>query len=218
MLPSQVRCAAIGGSIWQGECLGLTFHNGKLGDATWNLAPSRAITGRLVGDVDLRGNTQSLRADLDLALNGSGQLRNVSGTFQMDPAILAQFPRDQRGQVVGEFKRVVLASGGSPRELDGTIELRDFRQLAPKPLALGSYRVTFDGSTQTDGTSVGQLRDLGGPFALVGTLTFTPPNAYLVSGFITGRSADAERLVREITLGAPHDASGRSAFSFEGTF
>ena len=46
----------------------------------------------------------------------------------------------------------------------------------------------------------------------------TPPNAYLVQGFITGRSAEAERLVREITLGAPPDASGRSAFSFEGTF
>ena len=31
-------------------------------------------------------------------------------------------------------------------------------------------------------------------------------------------SADAERLVREITLGAPPDASGRSAFSFEGSY
>jgi hypothetical protein len=217
-LPPQVRCAEIGGSIWRGECLGLTFQNGKLGDATWNLAPARAISGRLVGDVDLRGNTQSLKADLDLAFDGSGELRNVNGSFQMDPAVLAQFPRNQRGQVVGVFKRVVLGAGGSPRQLDGTLELRDFRQLAPRPLALGSYRVTFDGTTQADGTSVGQLRDLGGPFALEGTLTLTAPNAYLVQGFITGRSADAERLVREITLGAPPDASGRSAFSFEGTF
>lgn len=218
MLPPQVRCAEIGGSLWHGECLGLTLQNGKLGDATWNLAPSRALTGRLVGDVDIRGNTQNLKADLDLALNGAGELRNVNGSFQMDPAVLAQFPRNQRGQVVGVFKRVVLSAGGSPRQLDGTIELRDFRQLAPQPLALGSYRVMFDGTTQADGTSIGQLRDLGGPFALEGTLTLTPPNAYLVQGFITGRSAEAERLVRDITLGAPPDASGRSAFSFEGTF
>ena len=40
----------------------------------------------------------------------------------------------------------------------------------------------------------------------------------VVEGFITGRTASAERLVREITLGAPPDASGRSEFSFEGTF
>jgi hypothetical protein len=142
----------------------------------------------------------------------------VNGSFQMDPAVFAQFPRNQRGQVVGVFKRVVLAAGGSPLELEGTIELRDFRQLEPRPLALGSYRVSFDGTTRPDGTSVGQLRDLGGPFALEGTLTFTPPNAYLVQGFITGRSAEAERQVREITLGATPDVSGRSAFSFEGTF
>jgi hypothetical protein len=218
LLPPQVRCAEIGGSIWQGECLGLAFQNTRLGDATWNLEPSRAVTGRLTGDVELLGNTQTLKADLDLAFDGSGELRNVMGAFQMDPALFAQFPRNQRGQVVGAFTRVTLATGGSLRELDGTLELRDFRQLAPRPLALGSYRVVFDGKTQSGGTSVGQLRDLGGPFALEGTLTFTPPNAYLVQGFITGRTAEAERLVREITLGASPDASGRSAFSFEGTF
>ena len=56
------------------------------------------------------------------------------------------------------------------------------------------------------------------PFAVEATLTLTPPNGYLVQGFITGRSAEAERLVREITLGAPPDASGSSAFSFEGSY
>ena len=49
-------------------------------------------------------------------------------------------------------------------------------------------------------------------------MTLTPPNAYLVQGYITGRTAEAERLVREITLGATPDASGRSAFSFEGSY
>jgi hypothetical protein len=65
---------------------------------------------------------------------------------------------------------------------------------------------------------VGMLRDIGGPFAVEATLTLTPPNGYLVQGFMTGRSAEAERLVREITLGAPPDASGSSAFSFEGSY
>ena len=50
-----------------------------------------------------------------------------------------------------------------------------------------------------------------------GTVTLSAPSSYLVQGFITGRTAKAERLVREITLGAPPDASGRSAFSFEGS-
>ena len=64
----------------------------------------------------------------------------------------------------------------------------------------------------------GQLRDLGGPYRVEGTVKLVPPNGYLVQGYITGRTADAERIVREITLGAVPDASGRSTFSFEGSW
>ena len=212
MLPAPLHCAELGGSLWQGECLGLDFQGAKLGDATWNLSPGRAFAGRLAGDVDVRGSALSARADLDLKLNGSGELRNVTARFPLDPAFVAQFPRDQRGNIVADLKRVVLADGPSLGPLQGTIELHDLRQVGANPLDLGSYRVTFDG------TSIGQLRDTGGPFAVEATLTLTPPNGYLVQGFMTARSAEAERLVRELTLGVPPDASGRSAFSFEGSY
>jgi len=218
LLPPQVRCAELGGSVWQGECLGLDVQGAKLGDATWNLDTLRALTGRLAGDVDVRGGALNARADLDLRFNGSGELRNVTASFPLDPAFVAQFPRNQRGNIVADLKRVVLANGPALAVAQGTIELHDFRQVGANPLVLGSYRLTLDGAARADGTSVGQVRDLGGPFAVEATLTLTPPNSYLVQGFITGRSAEAERLVREITLGAPPDASGRSAFSFEGSY
>ena len=83
---------------------------------------------------------------------------------------------------------------------------------------IGSYQVTFDSPPQADGGLPGKLRDLGGPFAVEGTVMLHPPNHYLVQGFITGRTAFAESVVREITLGAMPDAAGRSAISFEGSF
>ena len=52
VLPAQVKCAELGGSIWNGECLGLQVQGNRLGDATWNLAPGKAFTGRVSGDVD----------------------------------------------------------------------------------------------------------------------------------------------------------------------
>jgi len=217
-LPPQVRCAELGGSLWRGECLGLEVQGAKLGDATWNLDTLSAFAGRMSGDVDVRGSALTARADLDLRLNGSGELRNVTANFPLDPAFIAQLPRNQRGNIRAALKRVVLKSGAALSQVEGTIELHDFRQVGSNPLALGSYQLTFDGTAHADGTSVGQVRDLGGPFAVEATLTLTPPNNYLVQGFITGRSADAERLVREITLGAPPEASGRSAFSFEGSY
>lgn len=217
-LPPQVHCADIGGSVWQGECLRLQVQGNPLGDASWNFSTGRAFTGRLVGNVDVEGSALSLRADLDTSFSGVGELRNVKGRLTLDPALLPQLPRDQRGTVNAEFARVVLAQGAAPRQLEGFIELHDLRQLTAQPGELGSYRVDFDGASRPDGSTLGKLRDLGGPFAVEGTITLTPPSNYLVQGLISGRSANAERTVQQISLGAQADSSGRSPFSFEGSY
>jgi hypothetical protein len=217
-LPPQLQCASLGGSVWHGECLGLTYRGGKFGDATWNLSPFKALTGRLSGDVDLRGAAITARSDLDLGFDGSGELARVEAQFPLDPAVMPQFPREQRGLVVARIARLSLDAGAAPRTLEGNVELRDFRQITPRPLELGSYRLSFDGQRQPDGSSLGKLNDIGGPFGVEGTVTFTPPNNYVIQGLISGRTPQAQDIVREITLGATPDASGRSEFSFENSF
>ncbi len=212
----QFQCADVGGSVFEGECLGASLQGKRLGDATWNLKRLDILRGRLVGDVDLRGALNA-RADLDVSFAGSGELRNVTATFPLDPAVLPQAPADQRATIVLDLKRIAIESR-APHTLEGSIELQNLRQVGARPLELGSYRAEFDGKAQPDGNSLGQLRDLGGPFEMVGTVTLTPPNGYLVQGTIAGRTAQAESLVREITIGAPPDTSGRTPFSFEGSY
>lgn len=216
-LPAQTRCGDLGGSVWSGECIALEVQGSKLGDATWNLAPLRALGGRLVGDADLRGTLAQARADVDLDLKGAGELRNVSAQFPLDPAFLADFPSDRRGQVAVDIKRARVADRAL-RQIEGMIELRNFRQVSPRPLELGSYRVSFDGVLQPDGRVLGNVADTGGPFRLEGTLALVPPNGYTFEGYITGRSADAERLIREAMPYARPDASGRSELRFEGSY
>ena len=139
--------------------------------------------------------------------------------FPLDPAFIAKFPRDQRGNVVAEFKRVVLADGPAARIAGGNHRVARLPPGGRKPsrarfVSADVRRV----ATRPDGNVVGQLRDLGGPFMVSGTVTLSRRRTPISSqGYITGRTANAERLVREITLGAPPDASGRSAFSFEGS-
>ena len=217
-LPAQVHCNELGGSVWHGECLGLQYQGATLGDATWNLAPSSAFAGRLSGDVQVRGTALNAQADLDTRFSGVGELRNVALRMLLDPALLPQLPPQQRGTLTANLARLELGEGAVPRAIEGTIELRDFKQVGAQPMDLGSYQVTFDGSAAQDGALAGKLRDLGGPYIVDGTVKLTPPNGYLVQGYITGRTADAERMVREITLGATPDASGRSTFSFEGSW
>jgi type II secretion system (T2SS) protein N len=217
-LPPQLRCNELGGSIWHGECLGLQFQGAAIGDATWNLAPASALTGRLAGDLDLRGSALTARADLDTNFSGVGEFRDVALRLALDPALLPQLPREQRGTVTANLERLELAPGPTPHAITGVIELRDLRQVGAQPMDLGSYQLTFDGTPPQNGALSGKLRDLGGPFIVDGTVQLSGPNGYLVQGYITGRTADAERLVREITLGAMPDASGRSTFSFEGSY
>ena len=62
------------------------------------------------------------------------------------------------------------------------------------------------------------MNDIGGPLRIEGTLVLTPPDQYSFPGTITGRTAEAERLVREAIPYARPDASGRSELSFEGTY
>jgi len=217
-LPPQVRCGEIGGSIWHGECLGLQYQGNVLGNATWNLAPGRALRGRLVGEVDIRGGELTLSANLDTTLHGVGELRAVKAQFPLDPKLSAQFPPGQRGRILADLKRVVIGAAGVPRQIDGSIELRDLQQLHEQPELLGSYELIFDGVAQPGNVLLGHIRDLGGPFIVEGNVTLSPPNNYSVQGFITGRTAAAETVVRNITLGARPDASGRTAFGFEGTY
>jgi hypothetical protein len=158
-----------------------------------------------------------VRADLDLSLSGDGELRHVTANLPLDPQVIPQSPPEQRGTVIANLERVVLENR-APRSIEGNVELQNLRQVGARPLELGSYRAEFDGKAQPDGTTVGQLRDLGGPFEMAGTITLTPPNGYLVQGTIAGRTAQAESLVREITIGAPPDTSGRTPFSFEGSY
>jgi hypothetical protein len=204
--------------VWHGECLGLQWQGAALGDATWNVAPGRALTGSLAGDFELRGTAVNLRSDFVTNFSGVGELRNLSARLVLDPAVLPQFPPEQRGTATAQFVRVELAEGPAPRALEGTVQLHDFRQVGVRPMELGSYQLTFEPGSTREGVAVGTLRDLGGPFAVNGTVTLTPPNAWLLQGYITGRTALAERIVREITLGAMPDASGRSAFSLEGSY
>jgi hypothetical protein len=174
-LPPQVACAELGGSVWSGECLGLSVQGARLGDATWNLAATRIFSGRLVGNAIVRSALAHASADLDVSLRGAGELRNVRAQFPLDPAFVPQFPADRRGVVAVDVKRAVVADGAI-RQLEGTLELRDFREITPRLMEFGSYRALFDGRVQPGGKVVGQVNDLGGPFRIEGTLELGPPN------------------------------------------
>jgi hypothetical protein len=218
-LPPTVQCAELGGSVWNGECLGLVAAGQKLGDATWNISLGRVFTGRLAGDVSISGTPIMARADFDTSFGGDGEIRNLTAQFPIDPAVLVKSDRDKRGHVALDLKRLAFVGGQELRAIEGTVEVRDFRQVIPQLLDLGSYRATFPGEVGADGAIKAALVDTGGPYRLVGELTLHPArSAYEVAGRIAGRTPQSENNVRNITFGAQPDAEGLRTFGIDGTW
>jgi hypothetical protein len=65
---------------------------------------------------------------------------------------------------------------------------------------------------------VGQIRDLGGPLSVTGTLKLTRQGGYEVEGLVAARADAPPELINNMRfLGSP-DATGRRPFSLSGTF
>ena len=72
LLPPQVRCASLGGSVWHGECLGLTFEGGKT--ESFSINNKALAEGALA---ELRGQ----RA----AISEAVKERNIDVIMSLDP-------------------------------------------------------------------------------------------------------------------------------------
>ena len=212
-LPPGVTCAELAGSVWDGECQELSFHGARLGDVSWDVKLWKALGGRLYGKANLRG-PMTLTSDLDLTLKGAGTLSNVRGDIPLDPAVVAGLDPALHGHAKIDLARLTLGDGFALRHAQGTIQAVD---ISEANLNYGSYEVNFDSPPLADGTFTGRLRNLGGSFRVDGTVTVQPPATLQVVGYVTGLTADAERIVRQNIPFAP-DASGRTEFRFETSF
>ena len=158
--PAAAGCVAPSSAVPSGmaNASASTLQGSKLGDATWNFAagerahrPTRTATSTCAAARSARAPTSTTVS------TACGELRNVTARFPLDPgvhrAIAARSARQCRRRPQTRGAR---PTARASRSSQGTLELHDLRQVGAQPLELGSYRLTFDGAAQADGTSVGQ--------------------------------------------------------------
>jgi len=213
--PANVSCAAVDGSIWSGTCAGLTVQGTSVGDVVWELHPSRLLAGKLSAHVVLMRPSASARADVEVGLDKSITARNVQADLPLDPALIPQLPRTLRGSSAHADLAFARIEKGIVKQLQGKIEAYDLEERSGNVTKLGSYSLTFPGGS---GDPTGQLRDLGGPLAVEGTLRLTPEPGFDLQGLVTPRRDAPPELASEIQfLGSP-DAQGRRPFALAATF
>lgn len=212
VLPQGLTCRRLGGTLWRGTCLDLQVARTPIGDVRWRVHPLHLLTGRLSLSVSLTRAQGRARARLLIALSGAITARHVTATFSLNRAIFGPLPAGLNGRLAAHL---ALLSYASQRitAIRGWLEARDLSLAGGQPL--GSYRVTFPGGAPAHPR--GRLADLGGPFAVTGTIRLTRGPGYVVDGRIAARPTAAPELAAQLRfLGAPNP-QGQRRFSLAGT-
>ncbi len=228
-LPNTVECQSPSGTLWRGRCAQLQIPTGTLNQVSWSLHPWPLLLGHL--DADLRSAdvhaAGSTRASL--RLGGDLLLTQLHAQLPVDAGYMAFFPAGWSGQVELALDALELRSGQLV-SIEGTATARGLARRNP-PMPFGSFELRFapgassasattrGGGTSSDGNAAirGELRDLGGPLAVSGTLSIRNGREYL-SGLVAVRPEGDAELIKIIEYIGPPDAQGRRTFTLEGSF
>ena len=219
-LPAGIECRLPEGSLWHGRCDRLQFSGGSLEGVSWSLHAWPLALGHL--DVDLQSADAQATgtARVSLGFGGLRSIRALQAELPVDPGKLPLFPAGWTGRLELAFDTIEFAAGRITL-IDGTATARSLAQRSP-PLTFGSYELQFAPAAQASGAADapirGELRDLGGPLSVSGTLTLRNGREYVLAGLVAARPGAGAELAKVVEYAGPSDAQGRRAFTLEGSF
>jgi hypothetical protein len=85
-------------------------------------------------------------------------------------------------------------------------------------MPFGSFELRFPDTAPADGAIRGELRDVGGPLAVAGTLVIRNGSEYELSGSAAARADANAELAKAVEFLGPADAQGRRPYSLAGSF
>ncbi len=214
LLPPGLQCAAWSGSIWSGACRGFSAPGFEAAVLSWQAHPTQLFRARLAATLHVARGTDEFNGRVALSPGARIDVADADLRLDLTQRWLAQLPPSLSGQVAARIdsarieQRRVLA-------LLGRIEARG---LAQGRSALGDYEVAFAEPPEGATGVVGQLRDLGGPLAVEGSVSLTPEPGFAVEAGIAARPEASAEVKRQLEfLGTP-DAAGRRPFAMTGTY
>jgi hypothetical protein len=217
MLPPQVQCASWKGSVWRGQCTGLTVAQAgaplEVESLQWTLHPLSLLRLAVKADFNLRTAQGTMSGVAELGRKQRLAVGNLTANAVFDRRLATMLAEGWNGQLEARGVAVKM-QGNTLQELSGELVLRDFRDA--RGASFGSYRVAFVPVPASPFT--GTITDSGGPLAVAGTVTISADRRWELDVFITPRPDASEELRSRLQFLAAPDASGRHRLQSEGTF
>ena len=219
-LPATIECRSPTGSLWRGSCAQLQIPGGTLSQVSWSLHPWPLLLLHLDADLRSADAHAAGSAHASLRLGGHLLLTQLQAQLPIEAGYVPFFPAGWSGQVELALDALELHSGQLV-SIEGTATARALARRNP-PMPFGSFELRFapgaSNATGDDAAIRGELRDLGGPLAVTGTLSIRNGRDYLLSGLVAVRPGSDTELTKIIEYIGPPDAQGRRTFTLDGTF
>ncbi|HZO21598.1 MAG TPA: type II secretion system protein N [Steroidobacteraceae bacterium] len=212
---SDLSCADTAGTIWNGTCTGMVVQHQPIGDLNWEVHAWRLLSAKFAATVLLTRAAGVARGTVEVGFGGHLTGHDIHVDLPLDPRVMPQLPPNLSGSVQANLSSIQM-KGNTVTAVEGEVQALNL-QLGTGPGAepLGSYSLTFSPSS---GAPIGQLRDLGGPLQVEGTLRLTPEPGFDLQSLVKPRANAPEALTRDIQfLGSP-DAQGRRPFALAASF
>ncbi len=212
-LPAEFICVDPGGTLWHGECTSMAVRGTPIGAISWDLKPLGLLALRLDAEIRVTGANLNLTTAASVRRNGDASFSDLKLNMALPTALAPRLPADLSGALSADLATLRIESGWV-RAISGRIELRKLFSGGPEPAPLGNFEVKFS-DPPTDGKLLGQVRDLGGPLQVEGSITLQPTPGYLLQGTVAARAEANEALRKQLAqLGTP-DAAQRYRFAQE---
>jgi hypothetical protein len=218
--PAGVSAFGVEGTVWRGRARIISVGGVQLRNTEWDLSIPRLLTGQLAGAVNTRWSGGFLEGFGALAIGGTVSLRDA--TLSIDVGMLEGLLGIGAigGQLSARLEELQIIDNW-PTRLIGTGELRDLSSALmgqDTPQTVGSIGFEFDTTTETASDVVtGQLRDIGGPLELSGTLVLTPPGNYDLKTRIKARANAPASLQNNLSFLGAAEPDGSRFFQLAGS-
>jgi len=211
--------SGVSGTVWHGSLQRLAIDKMTLGPVSWQARPSRLLLGRLAADVEATLPDGFVNARIAVSLGGNLLFSNLEGAAPV--AWLTPAAGRDGGQLSARFEKVVL-DGERITTAIGSLQIAGVVLPIPTAgarLTPGNYAIAFDAEDlPADAVLSGTVTDGGGPLEIAGTLNFTPPRSYELSGTAKPRPEAPAEVRQALQMLGPANATGAHTVKLSGSF
>jgi len=191
--PPQLAAWGVSGTLWEGRAAELVLDGYSLGSLSWDARPLRFIAMQPTWDLSLRRGDGFAEARAGFSLLGNSQrVQDLDAALELATLPPAIVPVGVAGQARVSLQRLDLEDGW-PRRLSGRAVVNQL-ELPGVVLALGPFEFEFP---DQPGPPEGQVRSLGGPLSVDGTVALPAPGQWELNAEL----APGENAPREVIEG-----------------